>query len=206
MLNLLTKYLFQYKSVSIPNVGTFQIVQQPPQLNIADKIILPPSYVVEIRKEGEVTDHQLNFLDAILQRGREDIHRDLRFFGNKLQEKINGPGFTWDGLGTITRSTQSLPISIGALEPIPAERVLRQDARHKVLVGDQQRLSGGIPEEVEIAGKKRSIFVVIGWVLLLLSILFIALYLYNGKFRMNATGSTQSPTSFFVTPIENRTA
>ena len=201
MLNLLTQYLFQYKSVSIPNVGTFSIVQQPPQLNIADKIILPPSYIVEIKNEDEVTDHQLSFLHASLQREKADVQRDLRFFGNKLQEKINGPGFTWDGLGTITRSTQSLPIAIGALEPIPAERVLRQDARHKVLVGDQQRLSGGIDEEVVIAGRKRSLFVVIGWVLLLLSILFIAWHLYSGKFRVNAAGSRQSPTSYsIVTP------
>lgn len=207
VLNHLTRYLFQYKCVSIPNVGTFQIVQQPPQLNVVDKIILPPLYFIEIRKEDEVSDHQLNFLDAILKRGKDEIQRDLQFFGNKLQEKINGPGFTWDGLGTITCSTQSLEISTSALEPIPAERVLRQDARHNVLVGDRQRLSGGSGEaETEAAEKKRSLFVIIGWVLLLLSILFIVFYLYIGKFRVNAAGSKQSPTSFQVLSSEQRMA
>ncbi len=201
MLNHLTKYLLQYRSVSIPYVGTIQIVQHPPQLNVVDKIIHPPSYSVELRKEEEVSDHQLSFLDSILNRGKDAILRDLRFFGDKLQEKINGPGFHWDGLGMITRSTQSFPLTMEALAPIPAERVIRQDARHKVLVGDQQLLSGQSAEaetELEAVESKRSVFIIIGWVLLALSILFIAFYLYTGKFRVNATGSKQAPMGYEI--------
>jgi len=198
VLNYLTKYLFQYKSVSIPSVGTLQIVQQPPQLNVVDKIILPPSFSVVIRKEEEVSVHQLQYLENILQKGHDNILSDLRFFGDKLQEKINGPGFEWNGLGIITRSTQTIPLMTGALEPIPAERVLRQDAQHSVLVGDQQMLSGTTADDDTMGEEtsKRSLLVIIGWVLLVLSLLFIAFQLYSGKFRVNAAGSKQSPSSY----------
>ena len=198
MLKYLTQYLFQYRSVSIPRVGTLQIIQHPPQLNVVDKLILPPSFSVALQQGEEVSDHQLNFLNANLNKGKEDVLKDLQFFGAKLHEKINGPGFTWEGLGTINRSTQSLPLTMDALEPVPAERVIRQDARHTVLVGDQERLSGHGADEMvlETTRKKRSVFIVIGWVLLLLSILVIAFLLYTGKFRVNASGSRQSPTSF----------
>jgi hypothetical protein len=201
VLNHLTKYLFQYRTVSIPNVGTIQLVQQAPQLNVVDKILLPPTYSLELKAAQEVSDHQLNYLGAVLQRGEDDVLRDLRFFGDKLQDRINGGGFNWEGLGTINRGTQSLPISINALEPVPAQRVIRQDARHKVLVGDQQRLSGQGPETEMLAERtvrKRSLYMTIGWIVLVLSLLVIAFLLYQGKFRINATGSKQSPTVFHL--------
>jgi hypothetical protein len=201
MLNHLTTYLFQYRSVSIPHVGTIHLVQQPPQLNVVDKLLLPPSFSLEFKKGEEVSDHQLSYLNAVLQKGKDDVLTDLRFFGYRLQEKINGPGFNWEGLGTITRSTQTLPIAVSSLEAVPAHRVLRQDVRHKVLVGDQHMLSGQ-PTETETyageAGRKHSIFMIIGWIVLVLSIIAIAVLLYLGKFRVKATGSRLSPTSFQV--------
>jgi hypothetical protein len=193
VLNHLTSYLFQYKSVSIPNVGTLQLVQQPSQLNVVDKLILPPTYFVELKKDDKVSTHQLVYLNQLLQRGIDEVERDLVFFGGRLQEKINGPGFTWEGLGTFTPGTQTLPLAVKALAPVPAERIIRQDARHQVLVGDQQRLSG-TGEETEAAVKSgRSVLIIIGWVLLLLSLLFIGYHLYTGRFRINSTGSKQSP-------------
>ena len=205
VLNHLTNYLLQYKSVSIPNVGTMQIVQHPPQLHVADKLIFPPSYSVELRKGEEVSDHQLNFLNGFLKKDKNEILNDLHFFGNKLHEKINGPGFEWNGLGTITRSTQMLPLTIESLAPIPAERVIRHDARHKVLVGDHQRLSGQAPEfatDTKQVENKRSIYMLVGWIILLLSLLFIVFLLYTGRFRINATGSKASPTGYeFRSPV-----
>jgi len=210
VLELLTKYLLQYKSVSIPNVGTFRVVQQPPQLSVADKIILPPSYSIELKKEEEVSAHQLHFLNGALNRKNEDLLQDLKFFGNKLQEKINGPGFEWEGLGIITRSTQSLPIEINGLEPIMAVRVIRQDARHKVLVGDQHFMSGSSTVDeisgTEVSKTNRSLLVIAGWILLLLSILFIIFHLYTGKFKVKAAGSKQTPMGcMFQTPVKSTT-
>lgn len=201
VLNHLTKYLLEYKTVSIPHVGTLQLVQQSPQLNVVDKILLPPTYLLEIKNGEEVSDHQLNYLAAILQKGKDAVTRDLRFYGDKLQHKINGPGFTWEGFGTITRSTQSIPLTAGALDAVPANRVMRQDARHKVLVGDHQLLSGQDPQietHTERIVRKRSLLITIGWVVFILSLLVIAFFLYQGKFRVNASGSRQSPTGYHI--------
>ncbi|HYO21842.1 MAG TPA: hypothetical protein VER36_05515 [Flavisolibacter sp.] len=195
VLNHLTRYLLQYKAVTIPNVGTMQIVQHPPQLNVVDKLILPPSYSVELRKGEEVSDHQLNFLNGFLNKDKNEILSDLYFLGDKLHQKMAGPGFEWNGLGTITSNTLMLPLTTEALGSVPAERVIRHDARHKVLVGDEQRLSGQAPEfvtETSQAKSKHSIYVLIGWILLLLSLIAIVFLLYTGKFRINATGSKAS--------------
>ena len=180
-------------------MGTIQLVQQPAQLNVAEKIILPPSYTAELKGDETVPDHQLNFLSAALQQERESIHQNLDDLGLGLKEKVRGEGFEWNGIGTIRSSGGAITVPVAGLEPVPAERVLRQDAEHTVLVGDQEMTSTQIAgmREGEVAGKrKRSIWMIIGWILLILSILAIVFVLYQGKFRIGATGSKQAPTGY----------
>src|SRR5215207_6661783 len=97
VLNLLTKYLLQYRTVTIPHVGTIQLIQRPSQLDVADKIIHPPSFSAEIKKEEDVSAHQLNFLNHFLQKAPHFVLEDLKLFGDNLHDKINGPGFEWSG-------------------------------------------------------------------------------------------------------------
>lgn len=202
MFHQLTKYLVQYKRVSIPSVGTIQLIQQPAQLNVAEKIILPPAFSAELRNEETVSQHQLNFLSAALREEKENVLQGLEEFGSRLNEKIAGDGFDWKGIGFLHRSAIDGNVSSTTLEPVAAERVLRQDAEHKVLVGDQQMTSSQIAgwKEEDGAAKesRRSLLVIIGWVLLALSILYIIFILYQGKFRIGATGSRQSPTSLVL--------
>ena len=180
-------------------MGTIQLVQQPPQLNVADKIIQPPSYAAELKDDETVSEHQLNFLSAALQQERESIHHSLNDLGLRLKEKVQGEGFNWNGIGTIRSSGGVVSVPVDGLEPLPAERVLRQDAEHTVLVGDHEMTSTQIAgmREGEAAGKrKRSIWMIIGWIVLIISILAIVFVLYQGKFRIGATGSKQSPTGY----------
>lgn len=199
MLELLTKYLFQFRTVSVPHVGTIQIVQHPAQVDVVEKKIYPPTFIAELKIKEEVSEHQLEFLDSFLNSGKEVVLRELKFFGDKLQEKINGPGFEWKGLGTITRSTQSMPLNTKALETVIAEKITRADAQHPILVGDQQMTSIEMAARRErpiIIEKKTSVFIIAGWILLGLSILAIAVLLYIGKFRVNAAGLKVNPTSY----------
>ena len=201
MLNLLTKYLLQYRTVTIPHVGTIQLIQHPSQLNVAEKIIQPPSFSAELKKEEEVSSHQLIFLNAILQKENHSILEDLKHFGGRLHDTINGPGFEWNGFGRFDRSTQSFSIPISGLDSINAERVIRENPDHQVLVGDRQTSSYQIADEkagTEVVESRRSVFITIGWVMLGLSILAIAFFIYQGKFKVNASGSKLSPTSFIT--------
>ena len=139
VLNLLTKYLLQYRTVTIPHVGTIQLVQHPSQLDVADKIIQPPSFSAEIKREENVSAHQLNFLDHFLKRGHHSVLHDLKQFGDGLHDKINGPGFEWNGFGTLDSKTQSFSIPVEGLYAITAERVMRENP---VLKNDPENLTG----------------------------------------------------------------
>lgn len=200
VLNQLTNYLLQYKRVTIPSVGTIHLVPQPPQLNVADKMILPPSFTAELKEGEEVPYHQLAFLVAVLKQEKEAVLQKLSKLGSRLKDEMQGDGFNWKGIGTLHHNNHSLPLSAEALEAVPAERVLRQDAEHKVLVGDLQMTSrqiAGLKEEEGVKTEnKRSLLMIIGWIVLILSILYIVFVLYQGRFRVGATGSKSAPTGY----------
>lgn len=202
VLNLLTKYLLQYRSVRIPSVGTIKLVQQPAQLNVVDKAILPPSLVAEIVPgEDKIPEHQLQYLTAALQEERTGVLQQLQQTGEHLSRRIKNGGFHWKGIGLLEADLRPVHLALPGFGAIAAERVLRPGAEHNVLVGDQQRTStqmAALKEEVdEAAAKEFSIFIIVGWVLLILSVLYIIFVLYQGRFRMGSTGSRQAPTSSF---------
>ena len=202
----LTNYLLQYRTVSIPSVGTIRLVHQPSQLDVADKIITPPGFTAEISSEETVSEHQLAFLAAALQEEKDGVMRRLTELGKRLHSKMQDKGFEWKGIGIIRPSGEPVVVTPTLLEPVRAERVLRPDARHSVLVGDQERSSEQMAvtkEDVSgVAQKERSLWMMLGWILLGLAILYIVFLLYQGKFRVGATGSRQSPTGYLYTPIK----
>lgn len=204
MFKQLTNYLLQYRQVSIPSVGTIRLVQQPAQLDVADKIITPPSYTTAISSEEIVSEHQLAFLSAALQEEKDRVLEQLSALGQTLRSKMQDNGFNWKGIGWIGSSGESGMVTPAILQPVRAERVLRADAEHSVLVGDQELTSRHLSDRKEAAEevivKKRSVWMIVGWILLALALLFIVFMLYQGKFRIGATGSRQSPTSYFSAP------
>lgn len=201
----LTNYLLQYRQVSIPSVGTIRLVRQPAQLDVAAKLITPPSYRTEIRSDDVIPEHQLAYLSAALQEEKVQVLDKLADLGQHLQRKVSESGFEWKGIGWIGGSVDATAITPALLQPIPAERVMRQDAEHNVLVGDQEmtytQMAGKKEEIVAAADSKPSLSIIVGWVLLLLAILFIVFLLYQGKFRVGATGSKQSPIGYVISPI-----
>lgn len=202
MLNHLTNYLLRYKTVSVPGVGTLCLVHRPARLNVADKLIEPPAYVVEIKSGEEISDRQLQFLSGLANKEKDAVGHELRSFGNAVQQEINNGGFYWEGLGFIKTDTQTIAIAAPSLQPLVAERAIRQNAKHTVLVGDREVSSAHVTErnaDEQKSEKKRDRLVLIGWVLLLFSLLAVAFLLYWGKFRVNAAGS-KLPSTSWTTP------
>ncbi len=206
MLPLLTKYLFQYKTVGIPHVGTIQIVQNPAQLDVVDKRLSPPFFMITLIRKEEVSEHQLNFIKNFLGRGRDETLADLKTFGDSLQAKIDEQGFEWNGLGIISRSTPTFSLAIPGLQSITAQKIIRANTKHDILVGDQHMTSLQMAERrtthTDVIVKRRSWIVIAGWTILLLSVLIIAIFLFTGKFRVNAAGSRWNPMGYHNHPAK----
>jgi hypothetical protein len=191
VLALLTKYLVQYKRVSIPHIGTFEIVQQSPELHIVDKLITAPVFTTRYVNNDQVTDHQFHFIENSEQLDR----RELSSFGKSLSKRIQKDPFCWNGFGTLRYDSSRLVfdpqcIELNSLTNITASKVTRKNARHSALVGDQQMTGEDVTEVFNQPGVKRKLelYMVVGWIIFFLALIAIAVILFLGKFQVSASG------------------
>ena len=206
MYQQLAKYLSQYKQVSIPQVGTFELVPQSAKLDVASKLIYPPSYTPRYIDSVSIKDHQLNFLALGLNAGREQVMEQLENFGKELKRKIQDGIFSWKGIGrleTINTTTVFHPEAVVSegLKPITAEKVLRKNVQHTVLRGEQEVLSASFYDEEKFFKKSINVRTLLGWIAVILSVAFILYFVYRNNFsatssgtRMKVSPATESPT------------
>ena len=206
MYQQLAKYLSQYKQVSIPQVGTFELVPQSATLDVASKLIYPPAYSTRYSDSVLVKEHQLNFLAIDLNAGRDQVMEELESFGRELKRKIQGGVFSWKGIGrlegkeTTTVFHPEVFVSEG-LKPIAAEKVLRKNVQHAVLRGEQEVFSASFYDEEKTFKKRVYVPTLIGWIAVALSALLILYFVYRNNFsptssgtRMKVPPATESPT------------
>lgn len=208
MFQQLTKYLTQFKQVSIPEVGSFELVYRSATLDVGKKLLQPPSYFTNYSNSDFVKEHQLNFLAANLQTDKPSVEKQLAQFGKELKKRIQAGSFLWKGIGRLeNKDTQILfhPYLSDApagLQPLNAEKIIREDALHTVLVGEREVQKSHLQETVIDSFRKKPVAIIVGCILAAIAVGFILYMLYKGNFQATATGnkwkivpSTNQPTS-----------
>lgn len=192
MFDILTNYLHQYQQLYIPSVGSFEVVEQPARLDFADRLMFPPAFEIRYSEEGMLKDSQLEYLQEELGIDLSAAESRLQQFGRQLKERLMRDAFTWQGLGVLTygqnrvefQGTPQVP-----LEPVEAHKVIREHAQHTVLIGEQEVQSGNVAEYLQDATRKRSVWVLIGWIVLALAVLFLVYYFYREGLKPESSGS-----------------
>jgi hypothetical protein len=174
-------------------MGTFELVQHPAEFNVVDKLLVPPTYSLNWNKNDVLSEHQLHFLAYSISTNPESIKTELEQFGKKFSMRVRKAPFTWNGIaqlkgtdGTIIIEQQ--PFVIEGLGPVPALRVLRENVEHSMLVGDHQMTSQQVTDSLARPARKRSIAVLVGWILLIITILTILFILYRNGFNPLSSG------------------
>ena len=165
---------------------------QSPQLDVADKRISSPAYRIQHNSNDQIPDHQYLFFSRDGME-RDNLKHEFFSFGDRMRRQIQNSPFYWKGLGTLRYSSEEMlfepdDITLEALQPISAEKVLRKNVQHNVLVGDREITSHKVTEAVTRVEYKRPWFMIAGWILLGLAIVAIILYLYSKNFQTSSTG------------------
>ena len=173
-------------------MGTFEIVVQSPQLDVADKRITSPVYLTRHNQDDHVPDHQFRFFanDGV---DEKEVRNELYSFGERLKRQVQNSPFHWKGLGTLKYSSSSVlfepdEILLDSLQPVTAEKVIRQNVQHSMLVGDREMNSQQVNEVLSRVQYKRPWFITVGWILLIVAVVAILIYLYSHNFQTSSTG------------------
>lgn len=200
MLQQIQSYLFQYKTVTVPEVGTFEVAHAPAVLDVANQLVAPPAPVVRFSQASVVSGHQLQRFALLFDADAQTAQEELARFGKAFKKGLQQEPFHWSGVGVLGITENSgVQFTVngagGLLMPVPAQKVLRENVQHHVLVGDQEvqttadEFEAGLPEY-----PVRSWLLTICWVIVACAVAFILYYFYVHNWRAEASGLRQKVT------------
>jgi hypothetical protein len=202
MFSLLNSYLFQHKSISIPGLGTIYLETLPASIDTSTQNMLPPLYYFRFDKYFDSPDRQFfNFLATQQQIADYEALRLYNDFSYQVKEKINqNEAVTWDGVGVLKKDTDGNIVFESAMnnpafmQPVPARKVIRPDARHVLLVGDTERTStemnAWLNQEQQLVRKRP--WWIYALVVGILSVLALVFYFSMHGWNMDSTGNQKS--------------
>jgi hypothetical protein len=147
MYSILNKYLFLNKSIPVPGLGTICMESTPSSIDASTRTIQPPVYRFRFDKFSDAPDKELfTYLSAQQNISDYEALRQYNDFAYSLRDRLNyfreAP---WEGLGILKKDDsgdiqfESTLLNPFFLKPVPAEKVVRANARHMMLVGDRER-------------------------------------------------------------------
>jgi hypothetical protein len=147
MYAILNRYLFLHKSIPIPGLGTICMESQAAAIDASTRTIHPPVYRFRFDKFSDSPDKDLfAYLSAQQKISDYEALRQYNDFAYSLRDRLNyfreAP---WEGLGILKKDDmgdihfESSILNPSFLQPVPAEKVVRTNAKHMLLVGDRER-------------------------------------------------------------------
>ncbi|HYE55087.1 MAG TPA: hypothetical protein VD996_09600 [Chitinophagaceae bacterium] len=145
MIDILNGYLIQHKSISIPGLGTIYVERLPAMNDFTNRQIHPPSYRFRFDKYFDAPDKDFfTFLAAHRQIPEYEAIKQYNEFAYELRNSIRQEDrFTWPDVGVLSKDISGeinfeSATAPSLLQPVAANRVIRQDAPHALLVGEQE--------------------------------------------------------------------
>lgn len=149
MYTILNRYLFLKKSIPVPGLGTICMESQAATIDASTRTIHPPVYRFRFDKFSDSPDKDLfAYLSGQQKISDYEALRQYNDFAYSLRDRLNyfreAP---WEGLGILKKDDsgeihfESSILNPSFLQPVPAEKVVRTNARHMLLVGDRERSS-----------------------------------------------------------------
>ena len=200
MYTILNRYLFLHKSIPIPGLGTICMESQAATIDASTRTIHPPVYRFRFDKFSDSPDKDLfAYLSAQQKISDYEALRQYNDFAYSLRDRLNyfreAP---WEGLGILKKDDmgdihfESSILNPSFLQPVPAEKVVRTNAKHMLLVGDRERSSREMSDwfaEEPIHGNR------LWWLVALLggiaAALVIMLHFSSNGWNVGSTGNQQ---------------
>ena len=201
MYTILNRYLFLHKTIPIPGLGTICMESQAATIDASTRTIHPPVYRFRFDKFSDSPDKDLfAYLSAQQKISDYEALRQYNDFAYSLRDRLNyfreAP---WEGLGILKKDDmgeihfESSILNPSFLQPVPAEKVVRTNAKHMLLVGDRERTNREMSDwfaEEPIHGNR------LWWVVALVggiaAALIIMIHFSSRGWNVESTGNQQT--------------
>ncbi|RYG06365.1 MAG: hypothetical protein EOO02_00810 [Chitinophagaceae bacterium] len=190
MIPALNNYLHQHHRLSIPGIGTIYIERTPARSDFTNRQILPPGLHYRFDRVFDTPDKQL--FAFIARENNVADYEAIRMYNDwaaDLSAKVKIEEDTQlDGIGLLRRNGNG-DIIFEALAPIDAyltavsaNRILRTNSSHNMLVGDRETTTlemSGYLNESDKSNNARSNWWIYALIIGALGLIVLFLYLYK---------------------------
>lgn len=147
MFDLLREYASQYHKINLPGIGAVGLEKLPARADFSDKMFYPPGEEWKLLGNEEVMDDSfINFICSKKNMAVTVAEEEWGKFCSDIRTKINNSGeIKLPGIGILKNDSngvlqmETLMADTILLKPVIAERVIRKDAEHTILVGDREK-------------------------------------------------------------------
>lgn len=197
----LYNYLLQFRQLPIPGLGTILVERKPAQTDFLNKQLLPPSYNFQFDKYFDAPDKDF-FTYLATQNDMADFEA-IRWYNEwsyELRTKLRTDNpIELEKVGTLKKDISGEIVFVPAapinlhLEPVTAERVIRQNAKHTVLVGDKEWTNEEAADNLlEGGGSESKAWWIITIVLTTILLLILFFKFYQNGLNTSAIGNQQT--------------
>lgn len=194
MVQLIRTYLLQNKSISIPGLGTIYVERTPAQADFINRQLLPPSYHFRFDKYFDAPGK--DFFTFLAARKSVEDFEAIKIYNEwamQLRNTISTDEFTpLQGVGSLKRDARGEIIfePAGPQQsfhlPVPAERIIRTNAQHTMIVGDREVTNVEMTDYLSGARAKSRRWWIYAMIIAIVAIIAILVHLYR----------SQGPTAF----------
>ncbi len=184
MVQLITPYLLQNKSISIPGLGTIYVERIPAQSDFVNRQLLPPSYHYRFDKYFDAPGK--DFFTYLAAKKNIEDYEAIKLYNEwalQVRNRISADQpAVLEGVGSLTRDSSGDIIFEPAgrahtlAVPVPAERIIRTNSRHMMIVGDKEVTNVEMNDylQVEVRRKKNKwwVYALIAAVLAIAAIIY----------------------------------
>ena len=202
MFDSLYRYLIKYKQLSLPGIGTLALQVQPARSEFVDRTFLPPHYSFVFETGKETTSRKLfSWLAQVFNTTeRAAVIRFNDFLFGIKKEMDSGKEINWPRVGKFQKTvTGEIGFEADEKElifqqPVIAEKVIRENHAHTMLVGEMEKTSFQMteflstPAPVEV---KRSYWWVWPLAIIILALMFMGWYFSEHGINADSTGNNK---------------
>ena len=196
MRDTLYEFLVLNKKLSLPGIGTISLQQSPSELDITSRQITPPSFHYSLDATNDSPSKKLfEWLSASTAITEWDAIKAVNDFSSSFKNELaDKKEVTWEKIGTFKKDGAGhLKLNSATflknVQPVIAEKVIRQKAEHTILVGEKERSAAEMEEYFADTPAKRNYTGLIAVILIVVAIMFIGWYFSENGFTPASAGN-----------------
>lgn len=183
MFELLYRFLIKHKEVSLPGIGTLSLQMQPAQSEFVNRTFIPRTHLFVFEQQREIQSRKLfSWLAYVCGISEREAVIKLNDFVFDLKRQIeSGKEVIWQGVGKLKRGLAgeikftNEPSQV-LQQPVIAGKVIRENAAHTMLVGEEETTTVEMSEFLNQSQRRFTQWWIIPLAIIILIIMFLGWY------------------------------